>query len=186
MAGTAPVPLRRDAQRNRDRLIEVARDAFAGGGVPSLEAVARGAGVGIGTLYRHFPTREALVDAVYRSELDEVCASAERLAQGDQADVALRAWMDRYSAFVRAKHGMAESLSATLASGVGGGTRARIRSAMAGLLAAGAADGTLRGDVDPDDAVVAMLGACLATAAPGSREQTARLLDLLLDGLRTR
>jgi AcrR family transcriptional regulator len=180
----AATPLRRDAQRNRDRLVEVARAAFAHGGDSSLDAIARGAGVGIGTLYRHFPTREALVEAVYESELEDVCANAERLAAELPADAALRAWMDRYVEFVRAKRGMADALPAVLAAGAGSETRARIRGAVDVLRAADASTRLLRDDVDSDDVVAGMIGVCLATRAPGQEAQTARLLDLLLAGLR--
>jgi AcrR family transcriptional regulator len=140
--------------------------------------------VGIGTLYRHFPTRESLVEAVYRGELEAVCSAAERLVQDLPADRALREWMDRYVAFVRAKRGMADALRALFAIGVGNDTRARIRHAVATLLSAGASAGLLRDDVPADDVVVAMIGACLAT--PPEEQQTSRLLDLILEGLRAR
>jgi AcrR family transcriptional regulator len=184
LSSTSPPRLRADAQRNRDRLVETARSAFSAGEDPTLEAIAREAGVGIGTLYRHFPTREALVEAVYRSELEAVCASAAHLLAEEAPDVALRVWMDRYGEFVRTKRGMADSLRAILAAGAGGETRPRIASAVGGMLEAGARQGVLRGDVAADDVVVALLGAFLAT--PGQEAQTARLLDLLVDGLRPR
>jgi AcrR family transcriptional regulator len=97
---------RADAQRNRERLIDAAVAAFSAGQDPvALESIARDAGVGIGTLYRHFPSRAALVEAVYRSELDRLCRSADALlASQDPAD-ALRAWMERYVDFVRTKRG---------------------------------------------------------------------------------
>ena len=109
---------RSDARRNRERLLETAAAAFAvGDGPVSLEAVARGAGVGIGTLYRHFPTREALIEAVYRAELADVSASAAQLLNEHPPADALRRWMDRYAEFVAAKRGMAESLRAIFESG---------------------------------------------------------------------
>ena len=113
--------VRVDAQRNRTRLIEAARSAFAGPSATaapvSLEAIAREAGVGIGTLYRHFPTREALTEAVYRTELDGVLAQAAVLLREHEPVVALRSWMEAYAAFVTAKRGMAESLRSLLAAG---------------------------------------------------------------------
>jgi AcrR family transcriptional regulator len=184
LTGTA-APGRRDARRNRDSLVQAAQEAFAAGETPSLEAVARSAQVGIGTLYRHFPTRESLVEAVYRSELEAVCSAAERLVQDLPADRALREWMDRYVAFVRAKRGMADALRAILALGAGNDTRTRIRDAVGRLLSAGGAAGLLRTDVPADDVVVGMIGACLATTSE-DQAQTARLLDLLLEGLRAR
>src|ERR1700712_3820186 len=109
--------IRADAHRNRERLLACATAAFAAGTSVSLEAVAREAGVGIGTLYRHFPNREALVEAVYRTELAEVSASASELVRKHPPVVALRNWMTRYASFVAAKQGMAESLGAMFATG---------------------------------------------------------------------
>ena len=101
--------VRADALRNRERLLEVATAAFASGADQvTLEAIARKAGVGIGTLYRHFPSREALTEAVYRTELAEVAASATQLVNQHPPAIALRRWMDRYAEFVAAKRGMAE------------------------------------------------------------------------------
>jgi AcrR family transcriptional regulator len=177
------MPERSDARRNRERLLETAVAAFAvGDGPVSLEAIARGAGVGIGTLYRHFPTREALIEAVYRAELADVSASAAHLLKQHPPADALRRWMDRYAEFVAAKRGMAESLRAIFESGAveRNETRARIVAAVDSLLTAGAADGSLRGDVPADDVVTILLGISLAGA---SREQSKRMLDLLLDGL---
>lgn len=177
--------LRADAQRNRDRLVEIARAAFAAGDAPTLDAIARAAGVGIGTLYRHFPTRETLVEAVYRSELEAVTASADRLLAAAPPDVALRRWMGRYTDFVRAKRGMADAFRAIVA-GPTGDARPRITAAVATMLDAGVRAGVLRADVAPEDVVVALLGAVLATPEPDQRPQTARVLDLLVDGLRPR
>ncbi|MDX1874019.1 helix-turn-helix domain-containing protein [Mycolicibacterium sp. 120266] len=174
---------RSDARRNRARLLATAAAAFATADGPvSLEAIARDAGVGIGTLYRHFPTREALIEAVYSTELAEVAASADELLQRHDPAPALRHWMDRYATFVAAKRGMAESLQAMFASGVvqPSQTREAIVGAMSALLGAGAQDGSLRDDVDPDDVVTSMLGIVLASRSP---RQAARLLDLLVDAL---
>ncbi|MEN4474619.1 helix-turn-helix domain-containing protein [Mycolicibacterium cosmeticum] len=172
-----------DARRNRARLLATAAAAFAASDGPvSLEAIARDAGVGIGTLYRHFPTREALIEAVYSTELAEVAASADELLRQHRPVPALRQWMDRYATFVAAKRGMAESLQAMFASGVvqPSQTRDAIVGAVSALLGAGARDGSLRDDVDPDDVVTSMLGVVLASR---STRQAARLLDLLVDAL---
>src|SRR6201997_5400778 len=106
--------VRSDARRNREKLLEVATAAFAAadGRAVSLESIARDAGVGIGTLYRHFPNREALVEAIYRTELAEVAGAAAELLKRHPPRAALRRWMDRYAGFVAAKRGMAESLRA--------------------------------------------------------------------------
>ena len=176
--------IRADAHRNRERLLEAATAAFAAadGTVVSLEAIARDAGVGIGTLYRHFPNREALVEAVYRTELAEVSASAAELLEHHPPVAALRHWMKRYASFVAAKQGMAESLGAMFASGAvePSDTRASILGAVDTLLEAGGADGTLRSDVSADDVVSSLIGISLASH---SAAQADRMRALLVDGL---
>jgi len=105
--------LRADAQRNRERLLAVAARAFSAEGPEvTLESVAREAGVGIGTLYRHFPTREALVEAAYRNELTRLCEAAGELLAAEPPDLATRAWMDRFIDYMATKRGMAEALRA--------------------------------------------------------------------------
>jgi AcrR family transcriptional regulator len=176
--------VRADARRNRERLLEAAVAAFgaANGSSVSLESIARDAGVGIGTLYRHFPSRDVLVEAVYRAELAEVAAAAGQLLKRHPPKLALRRWMDRYASFVAAKRGMAESLRAMVDSGAveQSQTRASIVGAVEMLLRAGVDDGSLRSDVRADDVVSSLLGIFLASASPS---QTARLLDLLVAGV---
>ena len=182
-------PLRKDAQRNRDVLVAVARAAFAATSesVP-LEAVARDAGVGIGTLYRHFPTRESLVEAVYSAELDELVDCAEPLIHELPADVALRAWLQRYAQFVATKRGMIDALRAGWKSGriATPATRARITETVGTFLRAGAGQGVLRADVEPDSLTALMLGVFLSTGPATSNEQVGILLDLLVDAVRLR
>lgn len=181
--GQARAP-RADARRNRDRLLRAARTAFAAAEGPvSLEGVAREAGVGIGTLYRHFPTREALVEAVYAAELDDVVDSASALLRECPPDAAFRAWTRRYAAFVATKRGMADTLRASLAAGriTGSATRERVTAAVGMLLSRGAEAGTLRADVRPEDVTVMLLGVFLAA---DTADQTTRLIDLLVDALR--
>jgi AcrR family transcriptional regulator len=177
-------PTRSDARRNREKLLQVATVAFAtaDGRPVSLESIARDAGVGIGTLYRHFPSREALVEAIYRAELAEVAAAAGELLERHPPRTALRRWMDRYAAFVAAKRGMAESLHAIFDSGAlqPSQTRDSIVGAVGTLLRAGADDGSLRPDVHADDVVASLLGIFLVTGSP---EQTSRMLDLLVAGV---
>ena len=180
-------PLRADARRNREKLVDVARAAFAAAdGTVSLEAVAREAGVGIGTLYRHFPTREALVEAVYAAELDDVATSAPALLAALAPDAALRAWMDRYAAFVATKRGMIDTLRAAMASGriATPATRQRLTAAVASILAAGARAGSLRADVTAEEVTAMLLGVFLATPPGDAAARTGRLLDLLVDALR--
>lgn len=179
-------PARSDARRNREKLVAVARAAFAAAdGTVALEAIAREAGVGIGTLYRHFPTREALVEAVYAAELDDVTASAPALLAQLPPEAALRAWMDRYAAFVETKRGMADSLRASLASGriATPTTRRRITAAIGAILDAGALAGTLRAGVDPEDVTLMVLGVFLSTSAGQDAERIGRLLDLIVDAV---
>jgi AcrR family transcriptional regulator len=179
--------VRSDARRNREKLLEVATAAFATaqGRPVSLESIARDAGVGIGTLYRHFPTREALVEAVFRAELAEVAAAAGQLLGRHPPRIALRRWMDRYASFVAAKRGMAESLHAIFDSGAvePSQTRDSVVGAVDMLLRAGADDETLRPDVQAEDVVSSLIGIFLATGSP---EQTGRMLDLLAAGIATR
>ncbi|MEE4544800.1 TetR/AcrR family transcriptional regulator [Streptomyces sp. V4-01] len=168
-------------------MIATARAAFtATDGTVALEAVARDAGVGIGTLYRHFPTREALVEAVYAAELDDVTGNAPALLAELAPDAALRAWMDRYGAFVAAKRGMIDTLRAGWASGsiATPSTRERVTAAIATILAEGARTGSLRADVAPQDVTALLLGVFLSTTAGGTPEQIGRLLDLVIDALR--
>ena len=176
--------IRSDARRNREKLLEAAAAAFgaADGRPVSLESIARDAGVGIGTLYRHFPSREALIEAVYRAELTEVAATAGQLLKRHPPKAALRRWMDRYASFVAAKRGMAESLAAMVDSGAveRNQTRASIAGAVDKLLRAGADDGSLRSDVRADDVVSSLLGIFVASR---SADQTARMLDLLVAGV---
>jgi AcrR family transcriptional regulator len=194
--GFAPAPaiagpslrVRADAQRNRDRLIQVARGALAAeDGAVSLEAIARDAGVGIGTLYRHFPTRDALVEAVYRTELEAVLAKADELLAGHAPDVALRLWMNEYAHFVTTKRGMAESLRGLRQAGSisSSQTRPLVTAAVRELHEAGVRAGSLRADVRSDDIVASLVGIFLATPDASDGEQTRRMLDLLFAGIVT-
>ena len=178
--------LRADAQRNRDRLLEVAAHAFAAGGDATLEAIAREACVGIGTLYRHFPTREALVEAAYRNELARLCDAAGDLLRTEPPEAALRTWMDRFVDYMTTKRGMAEALRAVVASGGNPFVHSRDRmiEALGLLLRAGAEAGTIRPDADATDLLAGLSGISLAACEPVQRAQAGRLLDLLVDGLR--
>ncbi|MEW2167167.1 TetR/AcrR family transcriptional regulator [Streptomyces sp. NPDC007084] len=183
----APRAPRADARRNREKIIEAARAAFASATRPvALETVAKQAGVGIGTLYRNFPTRDALLEAVYGTELDQVAAEAVRLLEELPPPAALRAWMDRYIAFSATKHAMYRDPR----TGPTAGrmpvipTRERIVEAVGTLLTAGAGDGSLRADVTPDDVTTLLLGVALAAVSGIPPEQTARHLDLVADALR--
>jgi len=184
-------PLRAHALRNRERLLATARDAFsvADDTVP-LESIARDAGVGIGTLYRHFPTREALVEAVYAAELDALVASAPTLLEDLPPEAALRAWMDGYAQFFATKRGMKETLRAGVASGriATPATRERVTASIGTILAAGVHAGSFRPDVEAEDVTVLLLGVFLSSTVNSSSadaaDRTGRLLDLIIDALR--
>jgi AcrR family transcriptional regulator len=178
---------RADAERNRLRLLEAAQAAFTTASEPvTLEQIARDAEVGIGTLYRHFPTREALVEAVYRKELAALCASAAGLLAALPPERALRAWMDRFADYVTAKREMAEAITAVFASGAVTVSQARgeLTVAVRAIMDAGVADGTLRADVHPEDVVAMVVGTFTATSIAGGREQLERMFDLLVDAVR--
>ena len=189
MADTQRGTVRADAQRNRQRLIEVAREAFnTGEGKVSLEAVAREAGVGIGTLYRHFLTREALVEAVYRAERTRLCDTAAELLAELPPDRALRTWMDGFADYIATKRGMGDALRTLIASGTitRSDARAELSAGIQKILDAGVTAGTLRADVKAEDVVVSTVGIFSVCTLPEHRDQAGRLLDLLMDGLRPR
>jgi AcrR family transcriptional regulator len=194
-----PRPLRADAERNRARLLDAARAAFAaaasgtsgasgasGSATVALEQIARDSGVGIGTLYRHFPTREALVEALYRKELDDLCASAADLLATHAPEQALRAWMDRFADYVAAKREMADALRAVFAAGsvTVSQARSQLTDAVRTILDAGILVGTLRDDVRPEDIVATIVGMFTATSLDGGHEQLERMFDLLMNAVR--
>ena len=183
----APKPLRADAQRNRDRLVEVAATAFAEQGVDaSLEEIARQAGVGIGTLYRHFPTREHLVEVVYRREVEALCAAADDLASHHSADMALEQWMQRFVDYIATKRGLAASLRILFNtnSAVFSDLSGRVSLALRQLVEAAAAEGSIRADVDASDVLHALGGIYSAPDTKDWRDRSRRLVKLLMDGLR--
>ena len=185
--GSAPErPLRADAVRNRERLLEAAAAAFAANGsdVP-LEEIARRADVGIGTLYRHFPTRDALVEAVYRHEVDVLVASADELLATRPADEALAEWMQLFVRHVATKRGMLAILKPMMQANASltQDTRGRAIEAASRLLAAGVAAGTVRSDIEGVDLVRAVGGICMSTDQEHD-QSSQRLVSLLVDGLR--
>jgi AcrR family transcriptional regulator len=180
---------RADAERNRARLLDAARAAFASGReTVTLDQIARDAGVGIGTLYRHFPTREALVEALYRKELGDLCASAGELLRTHPPDRALRAWMSGFADYVTAKREMADAIRAVFASGAVTVSQARgeLAAAVQVILDAGIAEGTLRAGIQPQDVVTMIVGIFTATSVAGGRGQLERMFDLLMDAIRVR
>jgi AcrR family transcriptional regulator len=181
-----PAP-RADAVRNRARLVDAAKRVFASDGDFGPEAVARAAGVGIGTLYRHFPDRNDLAAAVYEDELGSVADSARDLLKTQRPADALRQWMDRFEQRFEHKRSMAPALQSLIGSGTVSSvsSRARLAAAVQEILDAGIATGELRAETRGADVVVALAAVCIACAAPESHEQLERLLDLLVAGIRT-
>jgi AcrR family transcriptional regulator len=180
-------PLRADAQRNRARLVEVAKAMFSEGGAEtSLEAIARAAGVGIGTLYRHFPTREALIEAVYRTETQHLVQAAPRFAETLPPVEALRAWLRLFVDYIATKQVMAP----VLASMVGGTselfaeTGVQVKAAIASLVDRAVASGAIRLDIDPLDLLRALAGVAGISSVPGWEESAKRLVDILIAGVR--
>lgn len=180
---------RADAQRNRERVLEAAKRVFSAGGADaSLEAVARRAGVGIGTLYRHFPTREALYEAVYRREVEQLGELAEALKSEAAPVEALRRWLRANVEFVATKKGMAAALAlaAHKPSELMAFSYERLTKAVGALLERAVAAGELRADVSPEDLLRALIGMCLMHDQPGWQASVLRLLDVLVDGLRVK
>ena len=178
---------RADAVRNRERVLEAAKVVFgAGGAEASLEAVARAAGVGIGTLYRHFPTREALFEAVYRREVQQLADLAEQLKQEAQPVDALRQWLRSNVHFVATKKGMsaALALAAYKNSELFSYSFDRLTRAVGGLLDRAIAAGEIRDDISPEDVLRALVGMCYMHDHPGWQTSVLRLVDVFIDGLR--
>ncbi len=183
----APHP-RVDAVRNRDLLLSAATRAFAAAqNEPSMRAIARDAGVGIATLYRHFPTRESLVDAVYQDQVRRLITGAQDLLDSHPPATALRLWMDLFAEWLAAKHGMLDTLRAMIDSDqiAHAETRQQILTAVGSILAAGRAAREIRQDADPADITAALIGVLSVTGAPAQNAQASRLMDLIMDGLRT-
>ena len=183
-----PRPMRADAQRNYARLLDAARAAFVERGADdvSLEEIARRAGVGIGTLYRHFPTRQALLEAVYRDQVDTLSARAEELLRTESPEEALAEWMRALLEFSSTKRSMTSALLATL------GTDSEllsacvtvIRTAAESLLARAQQAGVVRPDADAGDLMRLVHAVNIATEKAPDPGQADRMLALILDGLR--
>jgi AcrR family transcriptional regulator len=180
-------PLRADARRNREAVLVAAAYAFAAHGVEApLEDIAKAAGVGVGTLYRHFPTREALVFGVYSREVEHLAASATELADELEPAEALREWMRRFVHYAATKRGLIGMLRTMMADDTDlfDRTKAQIRTAAADLLTRAAAAGQIRDDIAAEDLVRSMGGICMASGPDGTPECAGRLVDLVFDGLR--
>lgn len=180
---------RADAARNRQRLLETAKAVFAKKGADaSLEEIARAAHVGIGTLYRHFPNRDAMIEAVYRHEVEQLALTATRLSAKHPPITALREWLLVFVDYLNAKYGMAEVLNLLV-----GGTSAlyaesgaRMNEAIAKLMDDAVASGAIRMDMEPLDLLRALAGVMNRKPGPDSRRAARRMVDILLAGISTR
>ncbi|MFB9927693.1 TetR/AcrR family transcriptional regulator [Amycolatopsis halotolerans] len=180
-------PLRADARRNRDALLAAAREAFlAGESDAHVDEIAKRAGLAVGTLYRHFETREALVEEVYRQEVDQLCALPAQLLEQHAPDEALRYFLLRLVDHAAVGKGMAVALESIMAtdSPVFEDARAQMAGALDELLQAGAAAGTLRADIGGRTVLRALGGICGMRIAEGWKDEAVRITEILLDGLR--
>jgi AcrR family transcriptional regulator len=178
---------RTDAQRNRERILGVAKDEFTRHGAnASLDEIARAAGVGPGTLYRHFPTRDALIEAVYQSEVEKIAAAGRRLSEQNPPLEALRAWMLLFVDHIAAKLIIAPALNSI----VGGpsrlyeGSRSKIQEAIESLVKRAIKSGDIRKDVEPFDLLRALIGVAHVQAGPDWQQSARRLVDILIAGSR--
>jgi AcrR family transcriptional regulator len=178
---------RTDAKRNRERILEVAKEAFKRSGAnTSLDDIAKDSGVGAGTLYRHFPTRDALIEAVYRTEVERLAAAQQKFAEAMPPIEALRAWMLLFVDYIATKQIIAPALNTF----VGGpsrlyeGSRAQIRGAIDALVKRAIKSGDIRRDLDSFDLLRALIGVSNVASSPDWQQSTRRLVDILITGSR--
>ncbi len=173
--------VRADARDNRARILDTARAALAEDGATSMNKIAQAAGVGPGTLYRHFPTREDLVLAVYQDEVDRLVGTVPVLLADHQPLEALRRWTTELVEAMRKKHGLGAAISPDAYQQAAERSYGPVIGAITELMDAGKADGTIRADADPGDFL--QFTAALWRAAPGPEDRSPRMLALLLDAL---
>jgi AcrR family transcriptional regulator len=185
----APRRPRADALRNRERVLEAAKAVFSTGGAEAgLETVAKRAGVGIGTLYRHFPTREALVEAVYRREVGQLVALAAQVGAELAPVEAMRTWLHANVEFIATKKGMSAALAvvAHRSSALTAYSFDHLTRALESLRQRAVASGAIRADIAAEDLIRTVVGMCYTQDAPGWQHRVLRLVDVLLDGMRVR
>jgi AcrR family transcriptional regulator len=178
---------RTDAQRNRERILAVAKEAFARSGAnTSLDDVARQAGVGAGTLYRHFPTRDALLEAVYHTEVAKLAAAERELSEKLPPVEALRAWMLLFVDYIAEKHIIAPALNAFAGgpSKLYEASRADVNGAVESLVKRAIKSGDVRKDLEPFDLLRALIGVSNVASAPDWKQSAKRLVDILILGSR--
>lgn len=178
---------RSDAQRNRERILEVAKEAFTrSGSSTSLDDIAKEAEVGPGTLYRHFPTREALLEAVYRTEMEKLAAAEQKFAEELPPIEALRAWLLLFVDYIAAKQLIAPALTALVGDPkkVFETSYARIWDAIRALVKRAIKSGDIRKDLDPIDLLRALIGVATVATSPDWQQSARRLVDILITGAR--
>jgi AcrR family transcriptional regulator len=179
---------RADAQRNRERIIEVSKNAFARSGAnASLDEIAKEAGVGPGTLYRHFPTRDELLEAVYRTEVEKLAAAERKFADTMPPIQALRAWMLLFVDYIATKKIIAPALNAQVGDvpKVVAASYAPIHEAVRALVKRAIKSGEVRKDVDPVDLLRALVGVAYLESSPDWQPSARRLVDILIAGSRS-
>lgn len=182
----SPQPSRRsDALKNRAHILEIAHDAFAASGQTSLNEIAKRAGIGAGTLYRHFPTREALILAVYQNDIDRLVASVPRLLAEHSPIEAFKTWFFTLADYIRVKHGLGDALYSPAAQQAIDGTYAPVLSAIDQLLRSCAADGSMRDGLDAGDILLLMSFLWRIPAGAGAGQQAERMTGIVLAGLAT-
>jgi AcrR family transcriptional regulator len=184
---SAPRKPRADAERNRERILEVAKKAFTRYGADaSLDDIAKQAGVGPGTLYRHFPTREELLQAVYRSELEKLAAAEQKLAQTMPPIEALRAWLFLFVDAIAAKQVIAPALNKLVGDPkkVFEASFAHVHEAIRRLVKRAVKSGDIRKDLDPGDLLRALVGVANVASSPYWQQSARRLVDILIAGSR--
>jgi AcrR family transcriptional regulator len=178
---------RTDAQRNRERILEVAKEAFTRSGAnASLDDIAKEAGVGAGTLYRHFPTRDALIEAVYRTEVEKLAAAEKRFSDTMPPVDALRAWMLLFVDYIAAKQIIAPALNSVVggASKLFEGSRVHIQGAIDSLVKRAIKSHDVRRDLEPFDLLRALIGVSHVASGPDWQQSARRLVDILITGSR--
>jgi AcrR family transcriptional regulator len=176
-------PLRADAQHNREHILAIAREVLATSGDASLNSIAKKAGVGPGTLYRHFPSREALVLAVYQEDIQTLAnAASELLAQHDPLQ-ALRAWFDRLAAYGMSNHSLAGALQEATSDGLTYAAFEPITGAITLLVSACRQHGSIRPDVEPGDVLLLLGFLWRINPDPDAADRVTRMLDLVMTGL---
>jgi AcrR family transcriptional regulator len=183
----APRKPRTDAQRNRERILEVAKQAFTRSGAnASLDDIAKEAGVGAGTLYRHFPTRDALIEAVYRTEVEKLAAAEKKFSENLPPIEALRAWMLLFVDYIATKQIIGPALNSV----VGGpsklyeGSRSQVQGAIDSLVKRAIKSRDIRGDLEPFDLLRALIGVSHVASGPDWQQSARRLVDILIMGSR--